>query len=333
VGTVNKTLLEKKLDNPIEVTFIVIAFNERNGIVDCISSILNQEINKSMVNIAVLVIDDGSNDGTAELVEASFTSQVTVLKQENAGRGLARLKGIESAETSLIAMVDSDIRLPINWLSNCLENLESNAGVGGVAVPDGDCATIHRIFHLSPKVKKGSISVNGSNALFRTNALRDLGQNWATPLGEDFRLNEVLQMKGYKLKRIDNLLVQHIESKTYIESLNWLYKSGVDATWLWFEFKITRNPDLAAVLFLGSVISFPILIPFFGLWSSLSTVFLVLIVGLSHLASKFYCHKNTLGFIAAWLPNCLLILSYFLGRIYGIISLVRFRIRKLNKWN
>jgi glycosyltransferase involved in cell wall biosynthesis len=328
----SKTPLEKKLDNPVNVTFVVIAFNERNGIVDCISSILNQNFKKSTVNIAVLVIDDGSTDGTAELVEESFTSQVKVLKQENAGRGLARLKGIESADSSLIAMVDSDIRLPTDWLDICLENLDSNAGVGGIAVPDGDCATIHRIFHLNPRLKKGSIDVTGNNSLFHAAVLRGSGRDWLTPLGEDFRLNHALQMRGFKLKRIDNLVVQHVETKTYKESIVWLYKSGVDATRLWMEFKITRTPDIAAVLFLGSVFSIPILIPFFGLWGSLSAVIIVLLVGLSHLVSKFYFLKNTLGFIASCLPNSLLMVSYFLGRFFGIISLLRFRIKKVNKW-
>jgi glycosyltransferase involved in cell wall biosynthesis len=326
-----KISLEIKLDNPIKVTFVVIAFNERNNIVDCISSILNQNVKESRVNITVLVVDDGSTDGTAELVEESFTTKVKILKQENVGRGLARLKGIESADTSLIAMVDSDIRLPIDWLDICLENLESNAGVGGVAVPDGDSTTIQRIFNLSPKIKKGSIYVTGNNALFRTDALRDSGQKWLTPLGEDFRLNQALQIKGYKLKRIDNLVVHHIESKTYRESLKWLYKSGEDATRLWLEFKITRTPDIASVFFLGSVISIPILSPFFGLWSFLSALLLVLLVGLSHLVSKFYFYKNTRGFIVAWLPNSVLMLSYFIGRIYGILSLLRFRIEQVKK--
>jgi glycosyltransferase involved in cell wall biosynthesis len=326
-----KISLEIKLDNPIKVTFVVIAFNERNNIVDCISSILNQNVKESRVNITVLVVDDGSTDGTAELVEEIFTTKVKILKQENVGRGLARLKGIENADTALIAMVDSDIRLPIDWLDICLENLESNAGVGGVAVPDGDCTTIQRIFNLSPKIKKGSIYVTGNNALFRTDALRDSGQKWLTPLGEDFRLNQALQIKGYKLKRIDNLVVHHIESKTYRESLKWLYKSGEDATRLWLEFKITRTPDIASVFFLGSVISIPILSPFFGLWSFLSALLLVLLVGLSHLVSKFYFYKNTRGFIVAWLPNSVLMLSYFIGRIYGILSLLRFRIEQVKK--
>jgi hypothetical protein len=225
-------------------------------------------------------------------------------------------------------MVDSDIRLPTNWLTTCLENLESNAGVGGVAVPDGDCSAIQRIFHLKPKVKTGSIEVTGNNSLFRTDALIDSGQDWLTPLGEDFRLNRALYKRGFKLKRIDTLVVQHIESKSYSESLAWLYTSGVDATRLWLEFKITRIADLASIAFIGSVLAVPLLFPLLNFWSFILPLLLIMLVGLGHLISKFYYNKNSLGFIIAWLPNSFLMLSYFVGRIFGIMSLVMFRIER-----
>jgi glycosyltransferase involved in cell wall biosynthesis len=328
VGKINKSFEQISLDKPIYVTFIVIAFNESNGIVNCISSILNQNVKESMVSISVLVVDDGSTDGTADLVEKSFSSKVKVLRQENAGRGPARLKGIETSQTPLIAMVDSDIRLPIDWLSICLENLDTNAGVGGVAVPDGDCATIQRIFHLTPKVKRGSIYVTGNNALYRTDAIRESGRNWVTPLGEDFRLNQELQARGFKLKRIDNLVVHHIESKSFNESLTWLYKSGLDATRLWLEFKITRVPDIATVLLVASLISIPILVTVFSIWYFSLPFIFILVVGFCHLVSKFKFRNNYLGFFAAWLPNTVLMLSYFLGRIVGIAPPFNYRIER-----
>lgn len=324
----SSTSLYLEIGKPYEVTFVVIAFNESDGIVDCILSILNQNIEASEVKIAVLVVDDGSTDGTADLVEKNFRSKVKVIRQENMGRGYARLKGIESVETPLIAMVDSDIRLPTNWLTICLENLDSNVGVGGVAVPDGDCTSIQRIFHLNPKVKTGSIYVTGNNGLFRTDVLKDSGREWLTPLGEDFRLNHALLKRGFKLQRIDNLVVQHVESKTYRDSIEWFYISGVDATRLWLEFRITRIPDLAAVVFIGSVVTVPLLVPFLGFWFSILPFLLILLVGLIQLLSKFYFRTNYLGFIAAWLPNSVLMLSYFLGRIFGIVALIMFRIER-----
>jgi len=225
-------------------------------------------------------------------------------------------------------MVDSDIRLPVNWLAICLENLDSYAGVGGIALPDGDCATIQRIFQLSPRPKRGSITLTGNNAVYRADALRKSGSNWLTPLGEDFRLNQLLQQHGFKLKTIENLLVRHVEFKTYKNSLLWLCKSGVDANRLWLEFKITRIPDVATVLFLGSIVSIPILTSLYGAWYSTSPILVVLLVGLTHLLSKFYFHKNTVGFIAAWLPNSALMLSYFLGRIFGIAALISNRFKR-----
>jgi glycosyltransferase involved in cell wall biosynthesis len=320
----NRALREINLSEPINISFIVIAYNESKGIVDCISSILDQDLEVSKAVVDVLIIDDGSTDGTADLVEKSLSSKVKVIRQENSGRGLARLKGIENAKSPLVAMVDSDIRLPGNWLTICLENLDSYVGVGGIALPDGDCATIQRIFHLSPKPKRGSIPVMGSNALFRADVLRDSGRNWLTPLGEDFRLNHILQQRGFKLKTINNLFVRHIEFKTYRNSMVWLYKSGVDATRLWLEFRITRVPDIATILFLSSVIAIPILNRFIGQWCFLSPFLLILLVGLFHLVSRFHFRVNSLGFIAAWLPDSLLLLSYFLGRTLGILLIIKF---------
>ena len=324
----SKSLKNTGITTLHEVTFVVIAFNESNGIVNCILSILNQNVDELKVDFSVLVVDDGSTDGTGNLVEKSFNSKVSVLRQKNTGRGLARLKGIENVKTPLIAMVDSDIRLPSEWLTTCLDELSSHAGVGGVALPDGDCTTIKRIFQLTPKVKRGSIHVTGNNSLFRVDALRAAGNKWVTPLGEDFRLNHLLLSKGYTLKTIDNLVVQHIEKKTFREALIWLYKSGVDATRLWLEFRTTRAPDIAAVLFTASIVAIPILAPIFEFWCLLPSLVVIQSVGFGHLASKFEFRTNFLRFVVAALPNTILMLSYLLGRISGVATLMKFSIRE-----
>jgi glycosyltransferase involved in cell wall biosynthesis len=103
-----------------QVSFVIIAFNESNGIQKCIESIFKQ---KTKLDYEVILIDDGSTDLTAEIVKRKFGSTVQVYSQQNVGRGQSRFNGIQIAKAPLIAMVDGDIVLPENWLETCFTNL------------------------------------------------------------------------------------------------------------------------------------------------------------------------------------------------------------------
>lgn len=88
------------------VSVIIPAYNAEKYIEATLVSVLAQ----THRNIEVLVVDDGSIDRTAEIVQgfACEDSRVVLLKQANAGVAAARNLGIESARGSLIAPVDAD---------------------------------------------------------------------------------------------------------------------------------------------------------------------------------------------------------------------------------
>jgi glycosyltransferase involved in cell wall biosynthesis len=298
-------------------TFVVIAFNEAEGILDCLKSIIDQEAN---CDTFITLIDDGSTDGTAELVEKTFSEQVRVLRQANLGRGAARLVGIESTDTEFLAMVDADIILPSNWLSSCLNKIGDKHGVGGIAVPDGDCSTMTRIFNMEPRVKPGSITLMGSNSFFRTEVLKEIGTSWVTRLGEDFRLQRLLENSGFRTSSIAGLIVQHKENKTFFETMKWFFKSGKDASKLWFEFKISRLPDLTFFAFLCLLVVFPFEYHALGVKSLIGLPLFLLLVGIFHLNTKFILLHDPLKFLAAWIPNTVLMTSYLIGRVAGLLS-------------
>jgi glycosyltransferase involved in cell wall biosynthesis len=87
------------------VSVIMPSYNRADVIGRAIGSVLDQ----SMESFELIVVDDGSTDGTAEAVEAVADPRVTLLRQpRNLGGNAARNRGIEAARAPLIAFLDSD---------------------------------------------------------------------------------------------------------------------------------------------------------------------------------------------------------------------------------
>ena len=111
------------------VSVIIPAYNAEAFIRQTLDSVLAQ----TYQNIEVLVVDDGSQDQTAAIVESysQKDSRVTLLKQANAGVAAARNLAIQSARGDYIAPIDADDI----WYSQKLEKqvqcmLQSDPTVG-----------------------------------------------------------------------------------------------------------------------------------------------------------------------------------------------------------
>jgi len=87
----------------VDYTVIIPAYNASAYIAETLDSILAQEDHPQKI----IVIDDGSTDTTAEIVQR-YKHPVHYLYQENGGQGLARKTAIESSNTEWIALCDSD---------------------------------------------------------------------------------------------------------------------------------------------------------------------------------------------------------------------------------
>ncbi|MGW3044818.1 bifunctional polysaccharide deacetylase/glycosyltransferase family 2 protein [Kitasatospora sp. NPDC001159] len=85
------------------VSVIVPAYNEIAGIEPAVRSLLASDH-----PVEVIVVDDGSTDGTADLVESLNLPYVRVIRQENAGKPAALNTGIAAARAELLVMVDGD---------------------------------------------------------------------------------------------------------------------------------------------------------------------------------------------------------------------------------
>lgn len=106
------------------ISVIIPTYNRKNIIIDAIKSVLEQEPK----NYEVIVVDDGSIDGTEEYVK-QFNFSITYLKKENGGVSSARNFGIKNAKGKYIAFLDSDDVWMPGILKAQLEYLESHPNI------------------------------------------------------------------------------------------------------------------------------------------------------------------------------------------------------------
>ena len=91
----------QKVTEPASI--IVPAYNEAAGIEAAVRSLV-----ASTHPVEVIVVDDGSTDGTADLVTALGLERVRVIRQQNGGKPAALNTGLRAARHDLVVMVDGD---------------------------------------------------------------------------------------------------------------------------------------------------------------------------------------------------------------------------------
>jgi|GEM_PF-943469 len=88
------------------ISVIVPVYNADGYLEDCVESVLSQ----SYGNLELILVDDGSTDGSGELCDAlaEHDARIIVIHRENGGVSRARNTGIEAAKGDLIAFLDCD---------------------------------------------------------------------------------------------------------------------------------------------------------------------------------------------------------------------------------
>lgn len=112
------------MDNQEEplVSIIIPVYNIAPYVRDCIESVRNQTYH----NIEIIIVDDGSTDGSGELCEefAVQDERIRVIHQQNAGVVSARGKGMNASRGTYLSFIDGD-----DWIEpGMIENMVNDMG-------------------------------------------------------------------------------------------------------------------------------------------------------------------------------------------------------------
>ncbi len=132
-----------------KISIVIVTFNSGSLIDSCLSSIFNQN-DKSF---EVIVVDNGSRDGTVEVIENSYPKVKLIKNKQNLGACRARNQAIEVLSGDWVLALDCDTVLSREFLSSAasqINNLTADIGILQPKILKTDKKTIYSCgLHLS----------------------------------------------------------------------------------------------------------------------------------------------------------------------------------------
>src|SRR5580704_11269163 len=174
VGEVFRGDLPPPLVRAPKTSVIVPAYNSAATIGACLESLKALHY----PDYETIVVDDGSTDATAQIVEAS---QTRLIRGDHRGLGVARNAGIEAATGDIIAFIDADARADADWLYHLVEAITRRgaAAAGGPNFAPPDCGAAYALAPGIPREVRGEgdqlTQLCGCNMAIAKTALQNAG--------------------------------------------------------------------------------------------------------------------------------------------------------------
>jgi glycosyltransferase involved in cell wall biosynthesis len=224
----------------MRVSFLIPAYDEARTIGEVLERIAALELDDPQV----IVIDDGSTDGTAEIAEAH--AGVHVIRQTNRGKGAAIRAGIPRVEGEIVVIQDADMEYDPAEVPALIELIERGVAdvVYGSRLSGGRPQRAYLFWHLVGNRFLSLVTcilfnttlsdMESGYKAFRTDVLRSLD------LREDgFGIEPELTAQICKLRlRIYELPISYY-GRSYEEGKKITWRDGFKALWVLFRVRLT----------------------------------------------------------------------------------------------
>ncbi len=126
----------------VDLTVVIPAFNERHGIANTVAQI-REVLADEPFTTEIIVVDDGSTDGTAE--QAELTGIRVIRHAANRGYGAALKTGIANSDSEYVIIIDADGTYPAEAIPALMARAEGNdMVVGARSATDANMPLIRR---------------------------------------------------------------------------------------------------------------------------------------------------------------------------------------------
>ena len=199
-------------DTTPDITVIIAAYDEEAGIAETVRTVLGQEYPGGL---EVVVVDDGSRDGTRAIVERLVLadSRVRLIPSVHGGKARALNVGLAACRTELVCTVDADTHLSPQALARIVVRYlisppDTAAVAGSVQIRNRRACFLTRLQHFDyylsiaaikrqQALLQGTLVAQGAFSLYRAEDVIAAG-GWQDMLGEDIVLTWAMLRRRHR---------------------------------------------------------------------------------------------------------------------------------------
>jgi glycosyltransferase involved in cell wall biosynthesis len=210
-----------ELDIPVKVSVVIPCYNSTSFLNETARSVFAQ----TLFDIEIIFVDDGSSDGTAEMVESIITAnpgrRVRLASQSNAGVAAARNCGISQACGRFILPLDADDCIAPTTLEECAALLDADPALDIVYTDRQDFGDIDQIWRAGDFELKRLKYFNQISycSMYRKSMWKELAGYRTNVNGfDDWDFWIAACLRGFRAKHIAKPLLRH---RRHHDSLLW----------------------------------------------------------------------------------------------------------------
>ena len=196
--------------SPKSFSVLIPAYNEAEVILKTVTALLASPVK----NFKILIIDDGSTDGTAARALAAFAKnrRIRILQKENAGKSAALKFGLRHTRAEVVVTLDADTLFEpdaLKWLLRHFESPQVGAVAGAALVGNTvnlitrfqslEYVTCQNLDRRALELANGIQVVPGAIGAWRRKALREVGGFTPDTLAEDADATIRLERAGWRV--------------------------------------------------------------------------------------------------------------------------------------
>ena len=198
-----------------KVSIIILNWNGKEFLLGCLNSIKNHT---SYTNYEIIVVDQGSKDGSIKMLEEEFPEVKVIKNPTNYGIPKGTNQAFDEANGDYFFLMGNDTRVTDGWLENAVKVIESDPKICTVGSTQIGSEDYFNKRYKPRNVVKKRANVNSVGMLIRRKVFERIGgydeKNFSPYGGDETDWNFRATNVGYRIVEAGDVVIAHLHTSS-----------------------------------------------------------------------------------------------------------------------